>query len=323
MPDNPTAEAPAATQDAPAIPEMPLPPPSSPTADSPDAAFDEVFKDEVAPATKAAKAPKEPEPKADAEPESEADDATKAPAGPDREALTKALGVLRRDNVPQKIIDQLLDDPAELLAWAEKAGKRQGDIDKRLGGSKPEQEAKETPAEPQAEPTGSPATDKALADLVRPFADEMGSEHAEEALTKLAKHVRDSTLAEVAPVLENFERSFAAMSGMLERMVLKEARANLQERFPQVSEDASWDKVLERARTLSTTGGYDDIESMVADAARLELSDMTVRDRQRDMARKHSARSNGTPTPPTRARKHTPATPDELREAVLDEIFPN
>lgn len=306
MADEPTTETPATPT------AEPTPPASA------DAALDAVLgKSEATP---------EPETPA-AEDAAPAEAPTETPAeetpAPDRDALTRAMGALRRDNVPDAVIEHWMqNDPEKLLAWADKASKRQGDIDKRLRGEKPtELEAKDTPEEPKADPTGQPATDEALADLVRPFAEEMGSEHAQEALTKLAGHVRESTLAEVRPVLETFQRHMAVMSSMLEATALREARAGLRERFPQVAEDAVWSKILERAKTLSGTGGYEDIEGIVTDAAKLELADFTVRDRQAQLARTHATRSNGTPTTPTRARKAAALTPDQQREAALDDIF--
>lgn len=321
MPDNPTAtEAPAQT--APAADAIPIPKPSEPTEATADAALDKVFKSEA----KAEKRPEPPEPKVETETEQTEERAdteaqAEAPAI-DRDALTRALGVLRRDNVPDAVLEHWMEnDPSKLLTWAERAGKRQGDIDKILSGKKPEPEAKETTEEPKAEPTGQPADDTALADLVRPFAEEMGSEHAHKALTGLARHVRESTLAEVRPAFEQFQRQVGVIASMLERIAVREARASLRERFPQVADDSTWARVLERAKILSESKGYQDIEEIVTDATKLETADLSVRDRQAELAKQHKARSNGTPTPPTRARKRTPATPDEQREAVLDEIF--
>jgi hypothetical protein len=256
------------------------------------------------------------EPEAPEQPEADetADEtAGDTPPEVDREALARALGVLKRDNVPDEVIDGLLQSPDKLLAWAEKAGKRQGDIDKILGVKRPD-EAEETPEKAKAEPTGSPATDEAVAELVRPFADEMGSEHAQATLTKLASHVRESTLAEVRPVL-------GRLAEMVEGMMVRSARDSLRERFPQVGDESKWAGVMKTAQTLSKTGGFSDMDSLIAAAAKLEFGEFSVRDKQQDLAKRHKARSNGTPTPPRQTRQKPPATHKDRIEAALDDVL--
>lgn len=306
--------------------DIPTPESHEGTADSIDAALDgidfgdDVESDEVEQVEDDAPEPEGVEETGD-ETEEDAGDEPDAP-GISRDDLTRAMGILRRDNVPDELIqDWIENNPEKLIAWAERSGKRQGDIDRRLGVAKPDEEAKETDESDKAEPTGSPADDKSLAELVRPFADEMGSEHAEATLTSLAKHVRDSTLAEVRPKLEAFEQGYGRLAQTLERMAVKQARDGLRERFPQVSDESKWAKVMGRAQTLSKTGGYEDIESVLADSARLEFGEFKLRDEQARLAKSRHTRSTGTPTIPTRTRQKPPATHSDKIDAALDAVL--
>lgn len=233
----------------------------------------------------------------------------------DDEALTKALGALRRDNVPGDVIDAMLkDNPDKIIEWAGPVLERQSNVDRRMRGDKPEADANDTTEDTKADPTGPPATDESLEELVRPFADEVGSEHATETLTKLATYVREKTLAEVRPHMEY-------ISNTLLNIQIRESRADLRERFPQVEDNDTWDRVLKRGDTLLESGGYGDPGSALEDAARLELGEQSDLDRQVETAKKRAKRSRGTPTAPTRTRKVTPTTPDEMREAILDDIL--
>lgn len=265
-------------------------------------------------------APKATEPEGDDEADEPEDAAGDAPQI-DRDALTRALGVLRRDNVPQRIIEQLLDDPAELLAWAEKAGKRQADIDQRLKpGSAPDPKAGETGEADGAEPTGSPDTDEALAQLVAPFAEEMGSEHAAQTLTNLAAHVQRATLAQIQPLLDKLQRGFDYLGEQHELQGVRAAREALRERFPQVADDSTWATIMERAKVLSKTGGYNDFESVLRDAAAIEDGGFNMREAQQRMYDRQHRRTKSQPTAPSRTPSKPAATPEEQEFAEFRRI---
>lgn len=294
--------------------------PSNDHADQMESALEAVLGPEDAPDVEADDQPMDEEPDApeapDAEPADEMDETDEEPAAPvdARADVTKAIGVLRRDNVPDDVIDSLMTNPAKLLAWAEKAGKRQRDIDERMRGSKAEPEAKDTPENPKADPTGQPAHDPDLAELVRPFAEEMGSEHATETLTRFAEHIQRTTLDKVLPGLQG-------LSTMVETILVERARDGLRERFPQVADEGNWSKIQERAMLLSKSGGYSDPATLFRDAARIEFGETNVKDFQTNLAKKHSHRSLGTPTPPRQTRRAAPRTHADAIDAALDAVL--
>jgi len=96
--------------------------------------------------------------------------------------LKAAYKALRRDGVPYNLLDQMSkDNPEELLEWANKAKKRQEDVDARLG-NKPEETSESNKANEDTSTTqeiSDTDVDKSNDDTINDLKEHLGEEASE------------------------------------------------------------------------------------------------------------------------------------------------
>lgn len=226
-----------------------------------------------------------------------------------------ALSVLRRAGVPTSVLEGLSDEA--LLAWATKQSKREGDIQsafrERAELKKQLEQGSQTTSKPEQTPTGLDLGDAAKG-LFETF-----DENVAQALV-------DFNQKSVAPLLARLEASDKALktaNAAIERMMEKEIRASLLERFPQLEKKGNWDKVKEKASALAQTEAYgeadDPLQAVFSDAARLIFTKDDSSAQSLKAEKSLRQRQNGSPTPPKRSSSQ--ATPAKSKEDIMWEQF--
>ena len=226
--------------------------------------------------------------------------------------LESALSALRRDGLPQSVIDKMTNE--EVMALGAKRAKVQGDTDNAYRELQEMKSGKEMAPESgedstvQAEPAEQPSPVD-LKTAIEPFVDVFG-EDAGESLEK-ALH------ATVQPVLAQFK----AQQDMLEGMLLQSSRQSLSEQYPGMAGDEGYGRVSERMQTLVKSGEYHDINTLMADAARLEFADESAAMSNELKSKLARDKAGGKMMPTGKAA--TPETSmddDEREDALLDAL---
>ena len=217
------------------------------------------------------------------------------------------LRALRRDGVPQSIIEQVREDPDMLSEWATKAQKRQSDVDayseKMKALELSAKDGEESPEESDAsEPTDA---DEKSVEGTTPL-DALADEVGEEAVEPL-RHMQQE-LTDLRSQLDDANR----------RVVMSEVQGAVEHAMPTVL--AKWGKVTDEQRSkvinrMSELGKaqprtFNSIEDLMSVAAKDVLGEPSVTKRSK------------TPSPPSRVAKvERPATSEESEDAILDVIL--
>ena len=217
------------------------------------------------------------------------------------------LRALRRDGVPQSIIEQVREDPDMLTEWATKAQKRQSDVDayseKMKALELSAKDGEESPEESDAsEPTGA---DEKSVEGTTPL-DALADEVGEEAVEPL-RHMQQE-LTDLRSQLDDANR----------RVVMSEVQGAVEHAIPTVL--AKWGKVTEEQRSkvinrMSELGKaqprtFNSIEDLMSVAAKDVLGEPSVTKRSK------------TPSPPSRVAKvERPVTSEESEDAILDVLL--
>lgn len=259
------------------------------------------------PAPKEAPGEPEPEPTQEENTEVDNDEVREQPEAPVSEELEEALAAVRRDGLPQSVIEKMTNE--EILALGAKRNKVQRDTDDAYRQLQDLKKAKETATE--NEPEAAPEAPK-LADLgqaVQPFADIFGKD-AGEAL-KAAQH---DTLA---PIVERLE----ATQRMVESVLLESSRGKLADQYPQLAQDDGYSRVTQRMESLIKTGDYSDMGSLMSDAARIEFSEASATVSRELTERHNRLKDEGQMTPVDKAETPAHAMSEDERElALLDAL---
>ena len=217
------------------------------------------------------------------------------------------LRALRRDGVPQSIIEQVREDPDMLSEWAPKAQQRQSDVaaysEKMKALELSAKDGEESPEESDAsEPTGADEKSVEGTTPVDALADEVG----EEAVEPL-RHMQQE-LTDLRSQLDDANR----------RVVMSEVQGAVEHAIPTVL--AKWGKVTEEQRSkvidrMSELGKaqprtFNSIEDLMSVAAKDVLGEPSVTKRSK------------TPSPPSRVAKvERPVTSEESEDAILDVLL--
>lgn len=252
------------------------------------------------------------------EPQVEATEETPDSDTADQEAMPedyeKALSALRRDGLPAEVVDQMSQQ--QVLDYGAKRLKVQADTDNAFRElqekSTQEEQAAESPAESvpttQSEPTEQPAAVD-LDEAIKPFVDIFGQE-AGDALRK-------ATQATQAPP-SHLEAQLQYALGALEKQLVSSARSELSGQYPDLVTDDGMQKVNDRMQSLVKTGEYTDINTLMSDAARIELSASKV---DAGLANKNRLKASGQPMPSNGADKVGGSmTHEERQTALLDAL---
>lgn len=245
----------------------------------------------------------------DAEQEPEKADATVEPT-----TTESAISALKRDGISQEIIDKLTEE--EVLELGSKRLKVQGDTDnayRELGELKKSGKSEQTSSDSDsevAEPAEQPGEGQ-LENSVKPFADIFGDDAAE------ALQIYSKT------AVEPLATQLQAQQAMLEQMLLDRSRDMLGDRFPQLSTDDGYAKVADRMQNLVKTGQYNDINSLMSDAARIEFSDSANEAALDYQKKKMHQKSSGQMTLADHASTPSQAMTNDEREDKLLEALDN
>ena len=217
------------------------------------------------------------------------------------------LRALRRDGVPQSIIEQVREDPDMLSEWATKAQKRQSDVDayseKMKALELSAKDGEESPEESDAsEPTDA---DEKSVEGTTPL-DALADEVGEEAVEPL-RHMQQE-LTDLRSQLDDANR----------RVVMSEVQGAVEHAIPTVL--AKWGTVTEEQRSkvinrMSELGKaqprtFNSIEDLMSVAAKDVLGEPSVTKRSK------------TPSPPSRVAKvERPVTSEESEDAILDVLL--
>ena len=270
-----------------------------------DEVLDDIFgaEDDGEPVAKASDDAAEEEketPAATAEDGTDSDDAL---ASVDPEDYRKGLAALQRAKLPSDELDKL--SPAAVVAMGSRAAEQQADQDRlgnQLDALKKQVEEQGTAADGTTEPADADA-------LLQPLLDEYGAELADPIKQYLAAKASEQseTTNAVLLRLEAFER--------------QQARAQLGETYPQLSEDERFDAVVNRMNTLAKTGEYSDTPTLMHDAARLEFADEQLKQFQDSLRGRHAQRDNGQPATETTTTPPAAMSETDLEDAQLDAIL--
>ena len=216
------------------------------------------------------------------------------------------LRALRRDGVPQTVIDQIGKDPDLLTEWATKAIKRQSDVDaytEKMHSLEDTSAGEESPQDSDAsEPTDADEKSVEGTTPLDALADELG----EEAIEPLRQMQQE--LTDLRSQLDDANR----------RVVMSEVESAVEQALPTVL--AKWGKVTDAQRAnvvdrMSELGKaqprtFNSIEELMRVAAKDVLGVPSVTKR------------SATPSPPRRVAKvERPATPEESEDAILDVLL--
>ena len=251
----------------------------------------------------------EPEPTAKEETKGEAEDS------PD---LADAYTVLRRDGFKPEDLEALPDET--ILRLAEHRKKSQGDVDRLVREAKESQtegDGEQTPEDSedgsqQAEAASDKPSEAYLQDAVKPFADYLGLD--EEGSGLLAK----SYEAVIAPLADQLRE----MQMMNLKRDVEQARAGLEEKYPQVADPESdeVDRVLRRMAKLYVPGEAQSTEALMEEAITLEFRDELSKEAKSAQKTIKRYQRNGLPDSPKRQRKAKNAemSQEEREDAILD-----
>lgn len=228
----------------------------------------------------------------------------------DSDEMEKALSALRRDGLPPEVIEQMTNQ--QVIELGLKRGKVQADTDnayrelRELQESGKQADSAESDEDSKAaEPVEQPSVAN-LDEAMKPFADLFGEDGAE-ALKGIQQAV-------IAPLMGQIK----GMTNALGEYAARDARRELAEQYPQLSEDQAYSQVEERMGKLIKSGSYTSPRELMADAARL-----TFADDQRDAAKAYrdktrQMRSNGQMSSASKQPAPASLSHEEQEDMMLD-----
>lgn len=196
----------------------------------------------------------QPEESGDPAPVVDAEDTPQTETAENPTELETALRALRRDGYGSQVLDKMAK--RDILAIGLKRAKNQEDVDKAFGDLKSLREKAEKNEKPATE-GNTPATVTAdLSKILPKLAEKLGDEEAPALVAQIVEAIAAPLRAELAELKASNARS-----------VLDTARSRLRERFPGLSDESTWSKVVEKAKQIS--GGYDNENDCLSDACRI------------------------------------------------------
>jgi len=215
------------------------------------------------------------------------------------ESDDEMLRALRRDGVPQTVIDQISKDPELLAEWATKAIKRQSDVDAYT--------------EKMRELEGVTATNES--DVSEPTDAEEESTEGTTPLDALADEIGEEAIEPIRQMQQELTELRAQLDEANRRVVMSEVQQAVEQAAPKVL--AKWgnvtadkkSKVIERMSELGKAQPrtFSSIDDLMHVAAKQVLGEPSVTKR------------SATPSPPKRSAKiERTATKEEAEDAALD-----
>lgn len=236
----------------------------------------------------------------------------------------KALAALRRDGYPKSIVESLDEDVvvdlglkrAKVQADYDRAYSKVSDLEKKL--EELEAARKASPEPTTAEPVGDLGLD--LAELLNPIEDLLGQDGktAFEGLGKALQAQTSKALkAATGPLLEQIEAIQTAFYTLQEAS----ARERLGTEFPELSDPDVYGRVRDRMGRMAAHGDYDDMATLMRDAAKIEFFDHRSPQTKEETQKRKDMKRNGTPSAADRRKLDVKAmSPDEREDAILEAI---
>jgi len=239
-----------------------------------------------------------PEPEVKSEAPAEVKESKPVEVPPDRrEAHEKAIMAIRRAKVPERIWSSL--DPesviemgtglAEMQAGSDKLSQELGEFRKSVAAKESDSAAKPSAAKEQPMPD--------FGENLSRFSEDF-PEHAEGLKLALAKAVEIAQSRAQQAMEEKLSTlGLDRMGRDLTNLLMKEARDELGERFPQLADKERSKAVVPIMERLAKTGDYDNIVSLMADASAIAFAD-DARNLSKSHAatQDHKSRDKGQPT---------------------------
>ena len=254
------------------------------------------------------------------EPQAEPEAAEEAPA--DNTELADAYTTLRRAGLDMEDIEALPEE--RVLAIAAKQNKIQSDLDRRFreGPAAEDGDATESAEDSAGTPEAAEAPADSPTDLssmASPLAEALA---LDDEGTKLLVEFQQQSMAPLLQTIKSQEdlikQTQMTILGMQEGMAVDQLR----ERFPQLADTKTMTRVRKRMRTLLSSRNYDDMPSLLEDAASIEFARQTTDEVKAAREKLGQLRSNGQPVPATgpAPAAQTTYTSDDLEDMVLEAL---
>jgi hypothetical protein len=167
-----------------------------------------------------------------------------------------------------------------------------------------------------AEPTGQPLTREKLRSMVKPLSDAIGL--GDEVGDELAKVLEQA----VAPLQNEISRYRQYQEQVIrergEELGIK-AREKLADQFPGLKDEEKFERVVMKMTDLAKSGRYDSMETLMFDAAKLELFDDAKNTATRSAI--SSKRSQGQPVTSTRSIPAKALGVEDREDKALDALL--
>ena len=194
-----------------------------------------------------------PQPEGQAPPTEEPDPKTEEPSAPSAERTAAEQFLRLKAGVPQSALEGL-DDEA-VLAWAEERRTREATVDAAFARAKRAEKESSEPTDSQATDDGEqqPTPKEDLQAVAQVFADDLdltdeGRDRLGEGLEKLLAPLRDEIAA-----LKETQQTTSQRDAM---QVIQSVRQQVGERFPGLADDATFERVVARAKALEGLPEY-------------------------------------------------------------------
>lgn len=214
-----------------------------------------------------------------------------------KEAHEKAIMAIRRAKIPEKVWSSLDAESviemgsglAEMQAGSDKLSQELGEFRKAAASKESSVEAKPAPAKEQ------PSLD--FGESLNRFSEDF-PEHAEGLKLALAKAV-EAAQSRAQQAMEDKLSSLGLdrMGRDLTNLLMKEARDELRDRFPQLADRERSKAVVPIMERLAKTGDYENIVSLMADASAIAFADdLRTLSKSQVSMQDHKSRDKGQPT---------------------------
>ena len=240
------------------------------------------------------------------------------------EEYHRAMAALQRDGTPRELLDEYYEkDPETFVSWGLKREKVQKDGDRFSDEHAKLKQTVEEVMELQkqtGQPVQQPNANVPNTPVDLPTPQNM-LKHQQQIAEVFGEEAAESIMApmrSVANMLANMYVNMAAQTGHTEKQELARVRTQLQERYPQLSDDSNFNNVVEKMQSLYKTGDYQNLQDLMIDAIRIRLADANPSKKSQ-----HTARSAGQPTTRSsfRRNENVPVSHEDREDAALDAIF--
>tara|TARA_Y100000004_G_scaffold186785_1_gene238724 strand:+ start:252 stop:1277 length:1026 start_codon:yes stop_codon:yes gene_type:complete len=252
------------------------------------------------------------------------DEDTETSSEPMSEEYERAIAALRRDGVPESALENM-DDNA-ILEWGSKRAKVQADVDgygakvkeleDKLNNMQSTDSAEETSeVEGQDQPQSQPAGLESLNQYKSQISEIFGDEAAEAVMSPLRDMIQQT-----AQVLQQQQQAISQLHAENQIRTLDAARSKLQERFPRLSDNSDYQKVVEGMQKLIKIGEYESVEDLMTDSYRISFANLAEQEAKK--AEVNRMKNEGQPT--TQTNSKTPArslSGEDREDAALDAIL--